>query len=55
LNGAARDKWRTGNYKNISDSDADFRSHNAGHHQIICATEAGPPPDDWKPEEEKGE
>jgi hypothetical protein len=20
---------------------------------IVCATEAGPPPDDWKPEEEK--
>jgi hypothetical protein len=31
------------------DRDLDFRSHNAGYHQIICATEAGPPPDDWEP------
>jgi hypothetical protein len=23
-----------------------------GKHQIACATEAGPPPDDWRPEEE---
>jgi hypothetical protein len=22
-----------------------------GEHQLICATEAGPPPDDWEPEE----
>jgi hypothetical protein len=23
-----------------------------GEHQIVCATEAGKPPNDWKPEEE---
>jgi hypothetical protein len=39
------DVWRIGNYENIANSNHDFRSHNAGYHQIICATEAGPPPE----------
>jgi hypothetical protein len=24
-----------------------------GNHVYVCATEAGPPPDDWRPEEER--
>jgi hypothetical protein len=46
-------EWRVGRHKNIVDSRADFETHNAGTHQIICATESGPPPDDWHPEELK--
>jgi hypothetical protein len=45
------DIWRTGYYENIANSNHDFRSHNAGYYQIVCATEAGPPPDDWRPED----
>jgi hypothetical protein len=44
-------EWRVGSHKNIVDSRADFETHNAGTHQIVCATEAGPPPDGWMPEE----
>jgi hypothetical protein len=51
--GGKLDIWRTGCYKNIANSNHDFRSHNAGYHQIVCATEAGPPPADWEPEEDK--
>jgi hypothetical protein len=51
LNGVPRDSWRVGNYKNISYSNADFRQANAGYHQIVCAGDAGPPPDDLEPEE----
>jgi hypothetical protein len=43
------DVWRVGTYKNILYSKRDFELSGAGTHQIICATEAGPPPDGWRP------
>jgi hypothetical protein len=49
--GGKLDIWRTGYYKNIANSNHDFRSHNAGHHQMVCATESGIPPDGWRPGE----
>jgi hypothetical protein len=45
--------WMVGCHKDIVNLRADIEALNAGTHQIICATEAGPPSDSWRPEEEK--
>jgi hypothetical protein len=46
-------EWYANLYRYISAYDKELRKTLSGKHQIICATEAGPPPDDWRPEEGK--
>jgi hypothetical protein len=41
-------QWFWGGYKKEMDR---FMRHNKNPLNIVCATEAGPPPDDWRPEE----
>jgi hypothetical protein len=41
-------EWQTGYYRNILNCKADFELSGTGTYQIICATEAGPPLDNWQ-------
>jgi hypothetical protein len=47
--------WRGMLYKDAKKEARDEKPHMSGvtlaDYQIACATEAGPPPDDWEPEE----
>jgi hypothetical protein len=42
-------KWYIASYGKARHKDSKSKHYNPVF--IICATEAGPPPDDWKPEE----
>jgi hypothetical protein len=44
-------EWGYAAYKRIRGFAREAEKHKNGRYQIVCANEAGPPPDDWKPEE----
>jgi hypothetical protein len=48
LQGSLSPVWRVDDMKTIMAFDATYKGHR--QMDIICATEAGPPPYDWKPE-----
>jgi hypothetical protein len=42
--------WHIGTYKYVKGMAAEAQKWKSGRYQMICATEASPPPDEWKPE-----
>jgi hypothetical protein len=43
-------EWSYAAYKRIRGFAREEKKYKSGRYQIVCATEAGIPPDDWKPE-----
>jgi hypothetical protein len=43
--------WLVGVHRHIVSNHKDAQKERIGKYQWVCATEAGPPPDDWRPDE----
>ena len=47
--------WVIKKHSYVSGCNEEVQAYKSGRYQMVCATEAGPPPDDWRPEEEDDE